>query len=232
MATYDIRDRSIEECEASLTKISSKGWEERANRLAVEQARRDYGEEALQAEAAGLATPTPQQMRHALVELLDLLLDAPEQVQIRFKTIPEARLRALSAEARSNLDRSSLKWITGDLVEAAGAQLRALDRHLLSSTEIRGRPTDPNRDYYCPSSRAHVIPRFAAREPQPHQVTTLTARRRGLIWHRIIPEKIGDFAIDLQWQPDLSLSFRRPSPPRAHHVSLRHESYPSTRSSH
>jgi hypothetical protein len=184
-------------------------WEARAAALAVEQAARTKSITARAAKAVGLALPTPAQMREAIVELMRLMLSGPESIQQRYKAIDELQLRTLAEAARANLDQGSMAWLDCELVEAAGAQLRAFDRYLLDHGDIRGKPDNPNVDYLCPTSDVHVIPRFAAEQPQPHLVTSRTVRRRGLVWHRLIPRTMGDYTIDLQWHADLSLSFRR-----------------------
>lgn len=186
-------------------------WERQARQLADEQAARTTSPEAAEAERGGIAVPTVAQLRQSLVEIDQLFRAAPTPIKQRYKQITEADLRTLTDEARTALDDGSLGWLERDMVEAAAAQARALDRHLFEHREPRGKPDDPATDFLCVAKQTHVIPRPLATPPEdPAGLTTLTFRRRGLVWHRLIPQEIEGYTVDLRWYPDLSLSFRKP----------------------
>jgi hypothetical protein len=189
--------------------MNEKQWETKAKALAMQQAARTSLESATEPEANALAWPTLAQLRQALVEIDRLLRSAPTPVQQRYKSIDEGALRDLADEAQAVLDQSSLGWLDRDPVEAAAAQARALDRHLFQHRETRGKPTDPATNFLCPATDTHVIPRPLAKPPAVAEVGTLTYRRRGLVWHRLIPREFDGYTIDLHWYRDLSLSFRR-----------------------
>ena len=185
-------------------------WNDDARALAAEHAKRLVDDEA-EAAKLGVPLPTIDHLRRALVELTMLFQAAPTPVLAKYKKIPEARLRAYARKVTVNLDAGSLVWLEGEPLEAAAAQLRAVDALLLKLSP-RSRPTDPNKDYLCPEHEVHVIPRHAAKPiADVSKVGTPTYDRRGLIHHRIIPAEIDGYAIELHWHRDLYLTMRAPS---------------------
>lgn len=185
-------------------------WETAARALAAAHANRTAPSDVAAFEPLGVSWPRPADLRQALIELDQLLRPAPVDIQQRYKAIDESFLRALADEAQGSFDEGSLAWLDRDPVEAAAAQIRALDRYLYTHREVRGKPVDANTDYLCPVTKVHAIPRPRAVQPAAKAIGTPTFRRRGLVWHRLIPQEIQGYTIDLFWFPDLSLSFRRP----------------------
>ncbi len=192
--------------------MDADGWRTEAEALAAAHAIRVTDEDLEENARLDLACPTPSQLRLALVELHQLLSAAPTSIAQAYKRITEQKLRAKTILAQANLTSGSLAWIGGDPVFAAAAQARALDLHLLAYDDTRGRPSDPSAAYLCRELGVHVVPRPRAVVPDAENVGTPTYRRRGLVWHRIVPAKIGDFRIELHWYRDLSLSFRATDP--------------------
>ncbi|MEG3166575.1 hypothetical protein U1737_00015 [Sphingomonas sp. LB3N6] len=171
-------------------------WERKAAALAAEHAERS---------AATLDT-----IRLSLVELDRLFKEASTAIERRYKEIPERLLREFTEEAEALIDEGSLAWLQRDVVEAAAAQVRALDRHLYQHRERRGKPDDVNTDFLCTEHETHVIPRPLAKPPEdPAGVSTTTYRRRGLVRHRLLPRVTSEgFEVVLHWHRDLSLQFR------------------------
>lgn len=150
--------------------------------------------------------------RRHLVEWDHLFSRAPHQVETRFKDIPEDTLRGIATEARNCLDAGTpLPNVAGDIVQLAAGRVRALDRFLLETSPIRGAPDDPASDFLCATTGVHVIPRRDALPPRTARIGSKTYRRRGIVWHRLVPATTREgYEIDLHWDRDLSLSFRRP----------------------
>lgn len=166
---------------------------------------------ALAAKQAKLQEPSIDQMRRSLVQIDKLMKGAPTPILKRYKDVGEAELRDLSDQAQTRLDAGSSKWLDGDHVRAAGAQARALDRHLHQHRVTRGKPDDPMFDFLCRESGVHVIPRPQAVEPDVCDVTTRTYRRRGLLRHRLLPAITSDgYTVALEWHRDLSVRIRLP----------------------
>jgi hypothetical protein len=189
--------------------MNTKQWEAKAAALAAEHHARITAGMATGTEGNDLCLPTLPQLRRALVEIDQLLRTGPTPIQQRYKQVSEADLRTLTDEAQGQLDNGSLTWLPRDPVEAAAAQARALDRHLFQHQEKRGKPDDAKTDYLCTETQVHVVPRPFAKPPQANKISTTTYQRRGLVRHRLIPQEIDGYTIDLEWHPDLSLSFRR-----------------------
>ena len=173
-------------------------WETKAAKLAV----RD----------GTLENPTLPSARSAMIELHNLFLEAPTQIQQRYKSIAEDELRTISRQAINNIDDGSHAWLAlEDQVRASAAQVRALDIFVLDHRQERGVLQDRVTSFLCPHNRCHAIPRPNAKPPTAEKLRTPTYRRRGLVWHRVIPEIAKDGCrIELRWFADLSLSFRRP----------------------
>lgn len=175
--------------------VSKSQWETQAAALAVEQAAR--GDVSLDA------------ARRSLIEIDRLLRFAPTPIQQDYKAIEEAALRRLAGDAETALDEGSGAWRNLEPVLAAAVQARALDNFLFQNRLTRGKPDDPDNDFFCEEMDCHAIPRPLAEPPSdPMAVTTRTYRRRGLVRHRIIPRNCSGFDISLEWHPDLSVAFR------------------------
>ena len=159
---------------------------------------------------AGSGEPTLADVRRALVDVDCSLRNSPTAVQQRYKNIDEAELRTWTEHVLASLDEGTLAWLDRDPLEAAAAQARGLDRYLFQHREIRGKPDDVNSDHLCVERDVHVIPRPLATTPHdPARIGTPTYRRRGLVWHRLIPLLTCDgYRVRLEWHRDLSLSFR------------------------
>lgn len=168
---------------------------------------------ALAAEHGGRADASLDSVRLALAEIDLLFKEATTAIERTFKAIPERDLRGLADDAEAQIDEGSLAWLNREIVEAAAAQVRALDQHLFRHQEKRGKPDDVNTDFLCVELDTHVIPRLLARPPDdPDAVTTMTYRRRGVVRHRLLPRvTTKGYQVALEWHRDLSLSFRQPN---------------------
>lgn len=176
--------------------VSKSQWETQAATLAAEQAAR--GDVSLDA------------ARLSLIEIDRLLRGAPTPIQQDYKAIEEAALRQLAGNAETALDEGSGAWRDLGPVLAAAVQARALDNFLFQNRITRGKPDDPDNDFFCEELDCHAIPRPLAQPPSdPMDVSTRTYRRRGLVRHRIIPRNCSGYEISLEWHPDLSVAFRR-----------------------
>ncbi|WP_242416452.1 nitrilase-related carbon-nitrogen hydrolase [Sphingomonas panni] len=149
-------------------------------------------------------------VRTRLVALDRLMRRMPKKTAQRYKAIPEPMLRDLAVKAGDRLQTGLSAWLPIDILDAAAAQVRALDHFLFHHRPVRGRPNDPNEDFLCYDLGVHAIPRAAASPPSnPDDVGTKTYRRRGVIWHRLLPRVTSSgHVINLQWHRDMFHSFR------------------------
>lgn len=154
---------------------------------------------------SALATPcdTPATVGGRLVTLDKLMRAAPPFLLNAYSRIAEDAL-VHEMELRLGVLNSQDDWsfsidLIPDPVEIIfplALEIRAMDAHLRRERE--GPPDDPNSEWLVPDGSAFVIPcherrtnrRDGSRERQPYE-------RRGLLKHRILPSKIGDFTIHL-----------------------------------
>ena len=144
-------------------------------------------------------------LRTLLHRLHETLQSTPENVLQDFDQFDE---QALAVEARGLLSnivvsrRASSETTHGGALFRAAAVLRALDELLLESAEnIIDEAPD---SWLTTNGEAYVVP-----VPRPVMVdggplTHQSFSRRGLLYHRVIPTRIGDVDVVVEPHPDLA----------------------------
>ena len=147
----------------------------------------------------------PQQvtlLAERLVRLDALLRSAPTKALNSYTRLKEAEVAAAAETRRAGLELEQWDWSIErqldpkETIRPLAIEIRATDAYLRQARS-KHRVTKPNRDWKYPQVKSFVIPcrerrlgKDGTRDRQPYE-------RRGILQHRILPTRIGNFQIRL-----------------------------------
>ena len=143
----------------------------------------------------------PSTLRVAMAEVCLLMAEAPTAITDQYYDLHENDLDAGATAQHDQIDAGDWTWQLDDtssysLALGIGIRARGLDSTLAHETAHDGPTDNPNVDYFCEDANAYVIPRTPVPWQDGHGSRRFF-RRRGIVFHRVIPKKVGSFVQEL-----------------------------------
>ena len=144
--------------------------------------------------------------RTALARIWKAAVEAPDKLNVEYRTLSQDELEPSVTAARDALDEGGLLLPAGrswkDLALAVGAQLAALDAALADTPAFFGSAAGPGA-FLVSEAGLHVIPRSRAKRGL-RAGPGAGFRRRATPHHRLLPVEIEGFRIELVSRPQLA----------------------------